>query len=76
MPGVRAGAGLDVFYQISNAATCAPAPCTGTGGTPDFIRRMLAGNFNEPGLLIDVGTWTALEAHLSQPLPLARAPEP
>lgn len=56
--GVRAGAGLDFFYQISNAAACSPAPCTGTGGAPDSIGRMLAGNFNEPGLLIDVGTWT------------------
>lgn len=58
IPGVRAGAGLDFFYQITNAAACSPAPCTGTGGTPDSIGRMLAGNFNEPGLLIDVGTWT------------------
>ena len=57
--GVRAGAGLDFFYQLTNAAACTPAPCTGTvSGLPDAIGRVIAANFDLPGLLIDVGTWT------------------
>jgi hypothetical protein len=53
--GVRSGAGLDFFYQITNVS-----PCTVCISVPDIITRFIAIDFsttgsNFPGLLVDIG---------------------
>lgn len=51
--GLRSGAGLDFFYQITNVS-----PCTACTSGPDDIVRFVVVDFSTastPGLLVDVG---------------------